>query len=1186
MNMEAFTPAQRQCVEHLNGPLFISAGAGSGKTFTLQQRIAYALSPKSGPALTSIDEVLAITFMEKAAAEIKARVRSALRAEGMFDEALKVDSAWISTIHGMCSRILHENALECGLDPDFRIILDFEAGALRAEAINEVLRSETEVNSSRFADLFAEYGTKGGPNSVSVATLLESVLKSCASFEAGLDAVDLGPEMPLPSHLARELLETYESVHNLAEGKLTAKAGVKIITSAENSRAACAALQLFLESGSQDFDELMEVVRNVERIGMFGGDEEKEAAIASQQALDKMYVIANAARGRHLTESLLELTREVLVTYDRMLKERAGLDQNGLLRTTLNVLTEYPALAERYRKQFKMVMVDEFQDTDQMQVDLITKLTGLEHLCTVGDAQQSIYRFRGADVHIYNAHCARVEEFGPEALCAQLDDNFRSHGDILAFVRRICSQETVFGSNFLDLKASRRESGIYKGKTPRVDIQLTVFEGKVEEAVEAEARGIAHRLAELRKAGHRPSEMVLLLGKTTRAAVYASALRDENFECIMVGGSSFCKAEEVNVIDNLLQVLADPANTQALFSVLTGPLLQLSADDFIQLATDVTPDGRTQRRSIDRGLYEVAAGDSTLLNHAAEMFARARASLVTQSPSQVLMGILLDSGWFARLESQGVQGTAVASNILKAVRKVEELEDNPGYGLAQVARDFSAMMNAGIKDGQGSLSVENQNAVRIMTVHKSKGLEFPIVAVAAYDASKPNYARFLSTASEGSLFLQLSAGKSAYQSPVSGGYQYRNSLSGQLNDPRAASDPAEFGIALYNREVEEDAAEGKRKLYVALTRASECLIVGGIVKATKKDPLAWCAENTPLLDDIRSALLGDAYFPEEETLLEYGGSAPAHFARIYAGTEDDDSQRGDSGLLGAETCRTDTSSVVGSLRIPVLRPLEPLAYLPIKLREGVFSYSGIAPHEEHLSRQEIDDISTASARVSQNDEVSFDSVAEARRGEDDDAGFVPAVAATDFGTAFHRAAEFAVAAAPDHTGRLVMPARERLDAIARQYGVAGDVRARLDEALSRWFDSDIARRAESNASMRAEVPFFVKVDGGCASLFMEGEIDLLCLDGSGTQAFVVDYKTGGSPEESPDQLQDKHLLQATCYACAILSQGVEMIDFAFVRVEQHDAADFAQPQVVAYHFESVDRPNLEKTILAAYKKAH
>ncbi|MEG1398114.1 MAG: UvrD-helicase domain-containing protein, partial [Raoultibacter sp.] len=823
MNMDTFTPAQRQCVEHLNGPLFISAGAGSGKTFTLQQRIAYALSPESGPALSSIDEVLAITFMEKAAAEIKARVRSALRAEGMFEEALKVDSAWISTIHGMCSRILHENALECGLDPDFRVILDFEAGVLRTEAINEVLRRETETKQSRFAALFAEYGTKGGSHSVSVATLLENVLTSCAPFEAGLDAVDLGPAIPPSSQLARELLEAYEAVHVLAEGKLTPKAGSTIVKNEENSRAACEVLQRFLESGNQDLDAFMAVVGGIERIGKFGGDEEKEAATASQQALDKVYVNANAARGRQFAESLLQLTREVLDVYDARLKECAGLDQNGLLHTTLQVLTEHPAIAERYRARFKLVMVDEFQDTDQMQVDLITKLTGTEHLCTVGDAQQSIYRFRGADVHIYDAHHARVKEFGPDALCAQLDDNFRSHGDILAFVRRVCSQETVFGADFLDLKPSRRELGIYKGTTPRIDIQLTVSRGNAEEAAKVEAQGIARRFAALRDVGHRPSEMVVLLGKTSRAATYAAALRDEGFECIMVGGSSFCDTEEVQVVDKVLQALANPANTKALFAVMTGPLLQLSADDFIRLATGEAPDGRMQRRSIDRGLYEVDARDSALLQQAAALFARARAALVTQMPSQVLMGMLLDSGWFSRLETQGVQGSAVASNILKAIRKVEDLEKNPGYGLAQVARDFSAMMSAGIKDGQGSLSVENQNAVRIMTIHKSKGLEFPIVAVAAYDNSKSKKGIFLSTVAHESLYLQLSAGAGAYKSPVAKEYRYKNSCSDQVFDPCLASDPAEFGSVLYGREADEDAAEAKRKLYVALTRASECL---------------------------------------------------------------------------------------------------------------------------------------------------------------------------------------------------------------------------------------------------------------------------------------------------------------------------------------------------------------------------
>ena len=105
MDLSTLTPQQRACVEHVNGPLLVSAGAGSGKTFMLTQRIAYALLNPELSGVTDIDQVLAITFTEAAAAEIKARVRNKLREEGMAGQALKVDACWISTIHGMCSRI-------------------------------------------------------------------------------------------------------------------------------------------------------------------------------------------------------------------------------------------------------------------------------------------------------------------------------------------------------------------------------------------------------------------------------------------------------------------------------------------------------------------------------------------------------------------------------------------------------------------------------------------------------------------------------------------------------------------------------------------------------------------------------------------------------------------------------------------------------------------------------------------------------------------------------------------------------------------------------------------------------------------------------------------------------------------------------------------------------------------------
>ena len=141
MDLSTLMPQQLQIVKTLDRPLFVSAGAGSGKTFTLTRRIVYALSPESGPFVEHLDQVLAITFTKDAAAEIRDRVRRALIDEGMDEEALTVDDAWISTIHGMCSRILRAHALELGIDPEFTVLTDTDE--LMDQAVEHVLARAT-----------------------------------------------------------------------------------------------------------------------------------------------------------------------------------------------------------------------------------------------------------------------------------------------------------------------------------------------------------------------------------------------------------------------------------------------------------------------------------------------------------------------------------------------------------------------------------------------------------------------------------------------------------------------------------------------------------------------------------------------------------------------------------------------------------------------------------------------------------------------------------------------------------------------------------------------------------------------------------------------------------------------------------------------------------------------------------
>ena len=180
MDLSTLMPQQLQVVKTLDRPLFVSAGAGSGKTFTLTRRIVYALSPESGPFVEHLDQVLAITFTKDAAAEIRDRVRRALIDEGMDEEALTVDDAWISTIHGMCSRILRAHALELGIDPEFTVLTDTDE--LMDQAVEHVLARATAPDAApelaaSLKSLYAWYpmAGEGGQQGVIVGAALESM---------------------------------------------------------------------------------------------------------------------------------------------------------------------------------------------------------------------------------------------------------------------------------------------------------------------------------------------------------------------------------------------------------------------------------------------------------------------------------------------------------------------------------------------------------------------------------------------------------------------------------------------------------------------------------------------------------------------------------------------------------------------------------------------------------------------------------------------------------------------------------------------------------------------------------------------------------------------------------------------------------------------------------------------------
>lgn len=1206
-----YTPEQRACIECLYGPVDVSAGAGSGKTFTLTQRIAYALTnPESG--IDDIEEICAITFTKKAAAELKGRVRTTLRAQGLFGQALKVDGAWISTIHGMCSRVLRESALEVGLDPQFEVLEDKQRNDFLTEALNEVIGQDSEIIDSAYNTnpLLREYAVQSGGFGSSVAGMIESLINKASELRHGFDDFERFSGKVSASDLARQMLSLYEDI-------LPVYASKKGKT-AEKEQARCAEAIEKLHDFLQEEHNIKEFMQLLNTLPVLGKLTKNEETGLYQVEHGRLAEKAALICGEELLDQLMRLARKVEERFSARKRSAGYLDNNDLIKLTLEAL-EIPTVKARYEHKFRLVMIDEFQDTDQLQIAIIRHLAGagLRYLCTVGDAQQSIYRFRGADVNSYfsfrtGLSSPEIAEAGGREQRLQLTRNFRSHKDILAFVRKICSQPSVFGSNFLDLQAVYTGEK-YKGQTPRVRMVATLLpsgrkrSGEQDAARAERARQVAAYFAEMKEAGHTASDMVLLLGAMTHAGVYAQALRDVGLNCVVAGGSGFYDFPEVALVNNTLQALVNPEDTEALFQVLTGELFRLSADDLLILATAHSNiHGINVNRKLHKGFAAVAhkafenanpdapeseaVAPTPALSHAVELIKDAQSALRFESVAEVLTHFILNTGWLRRLDEQGPEGASTIANVMKALRVIADIEREKSFGPARVAREFSHLFGV-TKDKPGVLNTKDQDAVRIMTVHASKGLEFPLVAVAEMPEGSSRASKLTLETVEGRTFVSLMPGRESVPEKgetqkaigkATGAEDFEVEVSAHVL--AITPDPVRYASLLNQSHREEEDAEVQRLFYVAVTRAKESVALFMNIKPSASDSLAAYKGMT---EDIRSAFFGEEEFPEGVTLLDFGGETPAELrvvavdleqgeaedsAHVSDGSDEmlenlpeEAAQKPDKSLNNAET----------SIKMPEFVVYRPLPLEVVARQTPLFSYSSLAHSKEkeivhkdqmsNLVNQETVEVADAAEIVETAETVEAletDETLEPGRASVDDFD-----KATVFGSAFHRLGQLAAMVSPEF-------AQKSLDNIVRTYKVRD--RERLVKAFERWLNSNVCERALSYQKHNPEVPFSVVVEGKGV---LEGEIDLLCTNDNAS-AFVVDYKTGGSPKETEEVLQVKHLLQAQCYAYAILKKGFTSVEFAFVRVEQDDPNGRDSLQTVSYQFDSSDLQLLFESISA------
>ncbi len=863
------THEQRDAI-HSDVNLIVVAGAGSGKTRVLVERYLRLLQDNPDWRINSL---VAITFTREAAFEMRNRLRVELERLAAEDAGAQwtrhlsqLDSARIDTIHGLCASILRANAAQAGIDPMFEVLDENESAMLLDDIADDVLVTIERPLST----LFAHYD----------AFRIENALRQMSLVNAECAPVPDDPEELLclwDAQWSEDVLE--------ARDRLLKSAGLAELASAgpapeEDKLAELVAQyqrclnQISAVEDAKTIAQLMGDCYDKGAVGnkgsaanWGGGDAKKEAADSLRELRGRIKESLKECGDAPseldwATAEMLPLWHQLLqqarASYRRYKQENAQLDFDDLERLTAELLQD-DQVRERYRNaEFKHLLVDEFQDTNAAQWEIIQSLADLERrgsLFVVGDPKQSIYQFRGADISAFN--CARKKianrDSGEEL---PLSQSFRSHKPLVEqfnklfakiFVRDESSPVKDFEVEFDKPMSAFRDKA---PALPAIEAQLLQRDqldnadarsdeddnsiGRVGFRLRSPAEGmrrweayeIAKRIGEM-IAEQRPvfdkelgkhrkmdfHDVAILFQSMTNVTLYEDALKAQDIPFLTIAGRGYFERQEIWDMLDLLRFLHNPADDLSLATALRSPMFAFS-DDLLFALRLIFDEGAEPRQPLplwqalhaaaENSAPAVTDADLPLIRHALCTLQDLRRLAGKATISELLRRALALTNYLAILTGLP-GGDRLRGNVEKLLQLAE---DSGRITLGKFTRYLVDLSAREAREGEAAL--EPGNAVRLMTVHASKGLEFPLVILA--DASWERGNRGAPTVHadprHGLSCSIYSAESNAYES----GFAHRRSL--KL-------------LAL------KEAAERRRLLYVAATRAQDYLLISGAAKQGK-----------------------------------------------------------------------------------------------------------------------------------------------------------------------------------------------------------------------------------------------------------------------------------------------------------------------------------------------------------------
>ena len=1072
-------PEQRAAVE-ARGHVFVSAGAGTGKTKVLVERFARSVCDEG----LDVDSVLVITYTEKASGELRGRIRARLLDADRHDLARELDGAWISTIHGFCHRLLRSHPFAAGIDPRFRVLDESQGRVLRTEAFDAALDAFCANDDPERLRLLAVYGA------ANLRRMLIGVYETLRA--AGRDLVlELG-DRPSLEMRCKEWAEAARCLStdtgSSATHRETARQAIVIAES---------------ETAPHRLFELGGLKLRGERAASY-----EEARVAVEQAaLDEL-----AARDRDLLQELLD---GFAAAYQDAKDGESALDFEDLQLRARDLLRDHESIRAREQLRFRSIMVDEFQDTNRLQCELIDFLAGgpEKEVFFVGDEFQSIYGFRHADVHVFRER----RDASPEVLPLTL--NYRSRPEVLAVVNHLFRGD--FGDEFQPLAAS----GDFPDPVFGLPVELLVTDKSSyagDDTIHwrrAEAKAIARRIGELLDSGAATAgETVLLFAAGTDAEWYEQELRALGVPTYRATGKGYFGQQQVVDLLAYLRLLHNRYDDEALVSVLASPFVGVSNDALVLLRRAAPK--RPLFAGLDRGIPEtMPERDARLLRAFRQRYDRLAALSARLSLERLCERIVTEHDYDLAVLAQwdGRRRYANLRKLARLARSYEELRGPDVEGFVRFVRDQEAV---GARELEAVAEEEGADAVRLLTIHAAKGLEFKVVVVA--DAGRD---RAPPPTDE---ILALSDGRFGFR----------------VADPITSERRGAFAYeAVREARKAEDRAERLRLYYVAMTRAIDRLIVSGAIDPTRSadetTPIGWVLGRLDALAELERA-------GREPVELEREGARVLVRADRWSPPDEPPvappEEELQLALFGA--------SGAGALPavVPPLAPLVPVPQPPLQ-RVRRLSFTALGQFESCSYRYYAERI----AGMKATDERLA-------------APGTTGLAATEIGTAVHRLLELVNLQEP-------LPPPDLAAHVRGWYPSATDDEiARISAFVSSYCDSELARRVASLLGAAPERPFAFLQDG----VLLHGRLDVLHLDGA--RALVVDYKTNSLEEGAPAEIVDSdYRLQRLVYALACFRAGAEEVEVVYHFLERADA-------VVSTVFRTEQVAGLEAELSAAIER--